>query len=233
MLAERGLLVTISVPGGDAVAGQTMNPKLGIVGGISILGTSGIVKPFSTSAYRASIYTELKMAVHNGVDYAVLATGKRSADYAQSYYPNLPDYAFVQVGDHIDYGLKQMQRLGFLKVTLSSMVGKISKLAQGRIVDAVEKILEAIELLYAAEAGDPSLDLALIKGLLNMTAKSVTVRYVTEAEALATKPTDWAMIQQAHAFIIDGDGFSAVGDHAVAVGRYLKAARRVEGIHTP
>jgi cobalt-precorrin-5B (C1)-methyltransferase len=133
LVNEHGLAVTISVPGGDEVAQQTMNPKLGIVGGISILGTSGIVKPFSTSAYRASIYVELKMAAHNGVRHAVLTTGKRSETYAQGRYPDLPEYAFVQVGDHVDYGLKQGRRLGFEQVTLSSMIGKASKLAQGRM----------------------------------------------------------------------------------------------------
>jgi cobalt-precorrin-5B (C1)-methyltransferase len=132
-LDGRGLAVTIRVPGGEEVAKETMNPRLGIVGGISILGTSGIVKPFSTSAYRASIYIELKMARHNGVDHAVLTTGKRSEAYAAERYPHLPQYAFVQVGDHIDYGLKQARRLGFERVTVSSMVGKISKLAQGRM----------------------------------------------------------------------------------------------------
>jgi cobalt-precorrin-5B (C1)-methyltransferase len=147
--AGRGLLVTISVLGGEDIAKQTMNPKLGIVGGISILGTSGIVKPFSTSAYRASIYVELKMAAHNGVKHAVLTTGKRSAAYAQIHYPNLPEYAFVQVGDHIDYGLKQVRRLGFEQVTLSSMIGKVSKLAQGRMQTHVSE--GEVDLGFLAE----------------------------------------------------------------------------------
>lgn len=147
--AGRGLLVIISVPGGEDAAKQTMNPKLGIVGGISILGTSGIVKPFSTSAYRASIYIELKMAAHNGVKHAVLTTGKRSATYAQKHYPNLPEYAFVQVGDHIDYGLKQVRRLRFEQVTLSSMIGKVSKLAQGRMQTHVSE--GEVDLSFLAE----------------------------------------------------------------------------------
>ena len=133
LLEDQGLTVTIRVPGGEEIARQTMNPKLGIVGGISILGTSGIVKPFSTSAYRASIYIELKMAARNGVTHAVLTTGNRSETYAQGHYPDLPAYAFVQVGDHIEYGLKQVHRLKFTRVTLSSMIGKVSKLSQGRM----------------------------------------------------------------------------------------------------
>jgi cobalt-precorrin-5B (C1)-methyltransferase len=145
---ERGLAVTIRVPGGEEVAKQTMNPKLGILGGISILGTSGIVKPFSASAYRASIYIELKMAAHNGVRHAVLTTGKRSETYAQGRYPDLPEYSFVQVGDHIDYGLKQVRRLRFERVTLSSMIGKVSKLAQGRMQTHVSR--GEVDLVFLA-----------------------------------------------------------------------------------
>lgn len=131
--AERSVQVTISVPGGEAAAQQTMNPKLGIIGGISILGTSGIVKPFSVSAYRASIYIELKMAAYNNVNHVVLTTGARSETYAEGQYPHLPEYAFVQVGDHLDYGLKQTRRLQFQQVTLSGMVGKLSKVAAGQM----------------------------------------------------------------------------------------------------
>jgi len=138
-LQKRGLHITISVPGGEEVAKETLNPRLGIVGGISILGTSGIVKPFSNSAYRASIYIELKMAANNGVRHAVLTTGKRSDTYAQECYPHLPEFAFVQVGDHMDYGLKQVRRLKFERVTISAMIGKVSKLAQGRMQTHVSR----------------------------------------------------------------------------------------------
>lgn len=132
-LDGRGLTVTISVPGGEKIAKETLNPRLGIVGGISILGTTGIVKPFSTSAYRASIYIELKVAAQNHAPAAVLTTGSRSEQYAMARYTNWPELAFIQVGDHMDYGLKQARRLKFDRVVISGMIGKISKLAQGRM----------------------------------------------------------------------------------------------------
>lgn len=140
-LNGRGLKVTISVPGGEALARETLNPKLGILGGISILGTTGIVKPFSTSAYRASIYVELKLARTNGVEVPVLTTGSRSEAYAQKRYPQKPAFGYVQAGDHIDYGLRQCRRLNrqhpddgrFREVVISGMIGKVSKLAQGRM----------------------------------------------------------------------------------------------------
>jgi cobalt-precorrin-5B (C1)-methyltransferase len=132
-LAERGLKVTISVPGGEALAQQTLNPRLGIVGGISILGTTGIVKPYSQSSYRASIYVELKVAARNQVARAVLTTGNRSEQYTMERHPDWPELGFVQVGDHMDYALKQARRLAFRQVVIAGMIGKISKLAQGRM----------------------------------------------------------------------------------------------------
>ena len=133
ILNTRGLRVTISVPGGEEIAQKTANPRLGILGGISILGTTGIVKPYSQPAYRATIYVELKVAATNGIERAVLSTGTRSEEYARQRHPDWPELSFVQVGDHIGYGLRQARRLGFSRVVISGMIGKLSKLAQGRV----------------------------------------------------------------------------------------------------
>jgi len=140
------LRVTISVPGGEALAEKTLNPRLGIVGGISILGTTGIVKPFSQPAYRASIFTELKAAAANGLRRAALTTGARSEDYAFQKLGPLADNAelpprmgYVQVGDHMGYALTQCRRLGYAGVIVSGMIGKLSKLAQGRLQTHVEE----------------------------------------------------------------------------------------------
>lgn len=128
----RGLKVTISVPGGQQLAEQTMNPRLGILGGISILGTTGIVLPYSQAAYRATIYIGLKVAASNGISQTVLATGVRSLDYARRRYPDWPDLSFVEVGDHMGYALTRARRLKFRQVVIAGMIGKVSKLAQGR-----------------------------------------------------------------------------------------------------
>ena len=102
------------------------------MGGISILGTTGIVRPYSQSAYQASIYVELKVAAANGSPRAVLTTGRRSEAYVRALRPEWPEWSVVDVGDHMDYALKQARRLGFAEVVVAGMVGKISKLAQGR-----------------------------------------------------------------------------------------------------
>jgi cobalt-precorrin-5B (C1)-methyltransferase len=129
---DRGLAITISVPAGEALAAQTFTPRLGIVGGISILGTTGIVRPYSVSAYRASIYVELKVASASGSPRAVLTTGRRSEAYVRALNPGWPEWSIVDVGDHMDYALKQVRRLAFEEAVISGMIGKISKLAQGR-----------------------------------------------------------------------------------------------------
>lgn len=140
------LRVTISVPGGAALAEKTLNPRLGILGGISILGTTGIVKPFSQPAWRASIFAELKAARANQLRRAVLTTGARSEDYAFQKLGPLSDDAdlpprmgYVQVGDHIGYALTQCRRLGYEEVIVAGMIGKLSKLAQGRPQTHVEE----------------------------------------------------------------------------------------------
>jgi cobalt-precorrin-5B (C1)-methyltransferase len=159
-LETRGVRVTISVPSGAALAKETFNPKLGIIGGISILGTTGIVKPFSRSAYRASLYVELKVAAQNGVRHAVFTTGARSEEYARQRYPHLPDLAFLQVGDHMDYALKQARRLKLAQVTISTMIGKVSKMAQGRFQTHVSEGTIDHDFLAGAVAqlgGDDSL----------------------------------------------------------------------------
>lgn len=129
---SKGVTVTISVPQGEQLAAQTLNPRLGIVGGISILGTSGIVRPYSLGAYRATIYVALKVAVANRAPWVVLSTGARSEAWARAHYPELPEFSFVEVGDHIGYALRQADRLGISRIVIAGMVGKLSKVAQGR-----------------------------------------------------------------------------------------------------
>ena len=87
-VTDRPLVVTFSVPGGQAMATKTTNERLGILGGISILGTTGIVKPFSTASYRASVVQQVDVAAAQGHDLIVLATGSRSEDYVFAAWPD-------------------------------------------------------------------------------------------------------------------------------------------------
>jgi cobalt-precorrin-5B (C1)-methyltransferase len=134
-----GCTVTIRVPEGERVAVETMNPKLGIVGGISILGTDGIVRPYSAPAFRASIYYEMNVARQAGYTTIGLTTGKRSAAYLRSFLNDDRGLGVLDVGDELDYPLQLVARLGFDLVILGGMVGKFSKMAQGRFQTHVKE----------------------------------------------------------------------------------------------
>ncbi|MFD0694941.1 cobalt-precorrin-5B (C(1))-methyltransferase [Paenibacillus sp. GCM10027628] len=128
---EHGVDVLVSVPAGEEIAKKTLNGRLGIIGGISILGTRGIVVPFSTAAYKASVAQAIRVAVKCGCDHIVLSTGGRTETFGISLYPELPEEAFVEMGDFVGFALTQCQRQGIRKVTLVGMMGKFSKVAQG------------------------------------------------------------------------------------------------------
>lgn len=123
--------VEIAVPRGQELAQKTLNPRLGIVGGISILGTTGLVKPFSHEAYTATIDSALKVAKASGLDEVVLTTGGRSEKLAMRLRLNLPEAAFVQMADYFGFALKRANEVGVAKVGLVSFFGKAIKQAQG------------------------------------------------------------------------------------------------------
>ncbi len=128
-----GATVTISVPGGEEMARKTLNARLGLLGGISILGTTGIVKPYSTAAYKASFVQAIDVAVTQGSEELVLTTGGRSETYAMKLHPHLPEAAFIQVGDFIGVAIKHCARKKLRKAILVGMIGKLSKMANGKM----------------------------------------------------------------------------------------------------
>lgn len=128
-----GLEVTISVPGGEELALRTFNPKLGIVGGISIIGTSGIVRPFSSEAFVEAIRREVEVCQAIGAERLVLNSGARSERYVKREYPDLPPQAFVHYGNYIGDTLKIADDLHIGKVTMGIMLGKAVKLAEGHL----------------------------------------------------------------------------------------------------
>ncbi|MEK5235875.1 cobalt-precorrin-5B (C(1))-methyltransferase [Paenibacillus sp. FSL L8-0470] len=132
--AARGLRVVINVPEGEAIALKTLNPRLGIVGGISILGTRGVVTPFSTEAYKASVVQAISVAAATGNRGLILTTGGSSEKYAMAMFPELPEEAFIQMGEYVGFSLSHAKAYGFSKVTLVGMAGKYSKVAQGAML---------------------------------------------------------------------------------------------------
>ena len=136
-----GLTVTISVPGGEELAARTFNPKLGIVGGISIIGTSGIVRPFSTDAFIASIRKEAEVAKAIGCTTLIINSGAKSERYLKARYPELPPQAFVHYGNFIGETLKIASSLDFPLVVMGIMIGKAVKLAEGFLDTHSKKVV--------------------------------------------------------------------------------------------
>ncbi len=130
-LSRVALEIEVRVEDGEALARRTLNPRLGILGGLSILGTTGIVKPFSHKAYEETIDVALSVARSSGCDAVVLSTGGKSEHYARPLCPDLRTEAFVQIADFFAYAVTKAHSMGFRKITHSAFFGKVVKMAQG------------------------------------------------------------------------------------------------------
>ncbi|MGH8980408.1 MAG: cobalt-precorrin-5B (C(1))-methyltransferase [Acidimicrobiales bacterium] len=128
---ERPVVATFSVPGGRDMAKKTTNERLGIAGGISILGTTGIVRPFSTAAYRASVVQQIDVAAAQGFASMVLCTGSRSEKAAYGIVGGLDQVQVVEIGDFAGIALRRCVADAMVAVTVVAMAGKIAKYAAG------------------------------------------------------------------------------------------------------
>ena len=130
------LVVEISVPNGVEIAKKTTNSRLGILDGISILGSTGVVQPYSTAAWRASVHLAIDVAAANDLSHLVLTTGTRSEAFAKQRL-DLPDMAYIEAGIFSGHSMKRcvMRQVG--RATHAGMVGKFSKMAMGYFVTHV------------------------------------------------------------------------------------------------
>jgi cobalt-precorrin-5B (C1)-methyltransferase len=127
---DKRVEVEVFVTDGEDLAKKTLNPRLGVLGGLSILGTSGIVRPLSHQAYKETIEAALSVARAAGSE-LVLSTGGKSERFARRLLTTLPEECFVQVADFYGFGLEAAARMGFTKVTHSVFIGKLVKMAMG------------------------------------------------------------------------------------------------------
>ncbi|MGO0122152.1 cobalt-precorrin-5B (C(1))-methyltransferase CbiD [Desulfothermobacter acidiphilus] len=154
----QGAVIAISVPGGEKVAARTFNPRLGIVGGISILGTTGVVIPFSEEAYRESLKAAVNVAVAEGQRVLVLVPGRSAEKLALSY--GFPAAAVVPMANYVGFLLQHCAEAGVEGVILWGQAGKLLKVAGGifnthsRVADARREVLAA---LAAVEGASPFL----------------------------------------------------------------------------
>ena len=174
---KENVRITISVPDGEEIAKKTFNPRLGIEGGISIIGVSGIVKPFSEEAFVYSIRKCMTVAKASGTDRVVINSGGKSERYVKTLYPTLPRQAFVEYGNYIGETLKIAHELNIRYVTLGVMLGKAVKLAAGHLDTHSRKTM---------------MDKAFIQQMLSEAGCDIDISNITLAREL------WNKIPQEH-----------------------------------
>ncbi len=124
--------ICVTIPEGRALAEKTWNPRLGILGGLSVLGTTGVVRPFSCSAWIASIHRGIDVARATGTTHVAGCTGATSETVVQGLY-ELPDHAMLDMGDFAGGMLKYLRKNPVARLTIGGGIGKMTKLAQGAV----------------------------------------------------------------------------------------------------
>jgi cobalt-precorrin-5B (C1)-methyltransferase len=183
---EGEVVVTIEVEDGERIARRTLNPRLGIQGGISILGTRGTVKPFSNQAYRDTITMSMDVARSAGLETVALATGGKSERLLREFRPDLPAPACIQVADFFAFSLEEASARGFETVLYTCFFGKLVKMAQGHpYTHARKSRIDFQELAsWCASAGmDPERVLAVSRANTSREALEV-IREAPEANRL-------------------------------------------------
>lgn len=191
------LRITISVPNGEEIAKRTFNPRLGIEGGISIIGVSGIVKPFSEEAFIDSIRKCMEVAKASGSltdgqsvalqsERVVINSGGKSERFVKTMYPDLPQQAFVEYGNYIGDTLKIANELGIKNITLGVMLGKAVKLAAGNLDTHSRK---------------KTMDKAFVQQMLQEAGISIDISDMTLARELWERIPECGRIPFAHVII--------------------------------
>ncbi|MGD0961585.1 MAG: cobalt-precorrin-5B (C(1))-methyltransferase [Methylomonas sp.] len=177
-LRRRGIKVIISVPSGEEMAKKTLNYRLGIQGGISILGTTGIVHPYSTAAFRASVVQGVEVAANQGQNTVVLTTGGRTEKFVMRELPELDESCFVQMGDFLTPALDAAKNCGIERIIIGGMVGKLTKMAQGETITHASRNPVDVELVadIARTIGAP-------EHICQAIAEQETARYAGECMA--------------------------------------------------
>jgi cobalt-precorrin-5B (C1)-methyltransferase len=173
--AGKGAEVTLNIPEGEKVALKTLNPKLGIVGGLSVLGTTGLVKPLSMEACRRSLVPQIDVAVQAGFERVFFVPGNIGERITKKLF-NLPEDDIVQTGDFVGYMLDKALEKGVKEIVFLGHPGKLAKVAAG-IFNTHHKMGDARNEVIAAHAGAEGADAAVLKRILqaNTTEEDITI----------------------------------------------------------
>lgn len=171
----RGVDVILDIPEGEKVAGKTLNSKLGIVGGLSVLGTTGVVKPLSMEACRRSLVPQIDVALSAGYERVFFVPGNIGERITKKLF-NPPDDAIVQTGDFIGYMFDKASEKGIKEIVFLGHPGKLAKVAAG-IFNTHHKFADARNEVVAAYAGAAGADASLVNRILqsNTTEEAITL----------------------------------------------------------
>ncbi|MBR5399468.1 MAG: cobalamin biosynthesis protein CbiD [Bacteroidales bacterium] len=210
---NKGFKVIISVPGGEEIAHRTFNPRLGIEGGISIIGVSGIIKPFSEEGFINSIRKCMEVAKASGEDRVVINSGAKSEKYLKDYYPTLPSRCFVQYGNKIGDTISIAYELGFRKITLGIMLGKAVKLAAGNLDthssnvtmdrDFIAELLQSINC--PKEISDMAYSITLARELWEIIPGNLLQSFVNEVKSRCKKTCEHLCVEASLTILLIDD----------------------------
>lgn len=200
---QAGIELEIIVPLGEEVAKSTINERLGLVGGISILGTRGTVIPYSTSAYSASVRQAIQIAQTNKHNEVILTTGSRSEKAAQQLFPHCESMMLIQAGDFVGVGLRAAKRYNIQKVNLVVMIGKMAKMVSGHFMTHVSG--RSIDFTYLAQLAEEfTLDTNLSKKIENANTGRHVLNLLKEYDRLDFLHLLCQKVQQnAHTYVKD------------------------------
>lgn len=234
---EPGLDVVVSVPDGEQRAKRTTNKRLGILGGISILGTTGIVRPFSTASWRASVLQAIDVMAAQRLGTCVLSTGGRTEQAAIRLLPSLDEVCFVEVGDFTGAAVERCVERGLDRLVFVGMAGKLTKLGAGVMmthytrsrvdVDYLAEVTERcggstdlITEVAQANTGRHAYELWVRDGIAEVAADTL-------CEDVATNLSAWAErcggSLEVDAVLVDFDTLEPVGWNARAPERLADA----------
>ena len=195
----KGVIVTITVPEGEIVAKKTQNQKLGIVDGISILGTTGVVRPLSIATYMRSLVPQLDVVLAQNPRHIFLVPGNIGERLAKQVF-NVPEDSIVQTGDFMGYMLHKAAEKGIKRVTVFGHPGKLVKLAAG-IFNTHHKKGDARMQVIAAYAGAAGAETKLIQQILQSNTTEETIKLLQQANLV--KPTFDQIAQQARLWVLE------------------------------
>jgi len=185
--------VEIFIEDGEALARKTLNPRLGIIGGLSVLGTTGIVKPYSAESYRETIRLCVDGVQRERLDTVVFSTGGKSERLARGRHPELPEIVFIQIADFLGYALEKAREANFHRVILSCFFGKLCKWALGgEYTHAHTQTMDFAELSAIAAAAGLSPDFCRYVAGAN-TARQIVESAWPETEAFRHLIRDQAL----------------------------------------